>query len=75
MNACDSGDEDIVQLLLEYSEDRNIDLNARDGYERTAFMIAYDSGGKGVVQLLLQYSNDDSRNIFAFEFSHLTNKF
>ena len=63
MSACDSGDEDIVQLLLESSEDQNFDMNVRSEYGKTAFMIACDSRDEDIVQLLLEYSEDRNINL------------
>ena len=48
-------------LVLYFSGDRNIHLNAMDICGTTAFMIARDGGRKDVVKLLLDYSED--RNI------------
>ena len=58
MLACYEGDTDMIKLLLDYSGDRNIDLNAIDICGTTAFMIACDGGRKDVVKLLLDHSED-----------------
>ena len=64
MSACDSGDEYIVQLLLESSEDQKIDMNVRRSeYGKTTFMIACDSRDEDIVQLLLEYSEDRNINL------------
>ena len=57
MFACLNGYIDVVQSLLKYSKDREIDLNARDNFGRTALMIAFEFCHKDVVQFLLQHSN------------------
>ena len=64
MEACYNGHKDVVQLLLENSE-RNIDFNARNLLEWTAFISAckkFDAihfgknGLKDVIKLLVQHS-------------------
>ena len=59
MIACSFGHKDIVQLLLNHSVDRNIDLNARNESGGTAFMIASMNGQKYITQLLLALSRID----------------
>ena len=60
MASCDYGQRDVVQLLLDNSERRNIDLNARSDLGKTALMFACMYGFKDVVQLFLDNSE---RNI------------
>ena len=55
--ACKSGKTEIVRILLERSENINIELNARDEDGSTAFILACEYGRKDVVQLLLDNSN------------------
>ena len=62
MFACKNGHIDVVQLLLDHS-DQNIDLNARNNVGRTAFMWASFNGHEDVysfsisaVQLFLSSS-------------------
>ena len=55
--ACKNGHKDVVQPLLD-SEDKNIELNARDNEGYTQFMIACEFGQKDVVQLLLDHLED-----------------
>ena len=49
MWACWNGRKDVVKLFLEHSE--KIDLNARDKFGETAFMIAWECERKDVVKL------------------------
>ena len=49
MYACRNGHKEIVELLME----RNIKLNAKEDFGRTAFVYACTFGHKNVVQLLL----------------------
>ena len=56
-----SGHTDIVKLLLDHSDIKNIDLNAGNKSGWTGFMLACTSGHKDVVQLLLDHS--DIKNI------------
>ena len=60
------GQIDVVKLLLDHSEDKNIDLNATTySLGRTAFMIACGEGHKAVVKLLLDYSKDKNIDLNA----------
>ena len=66
MLACYKGQIDVVKLLLDHSEDKNIDLNATTySLGRTAFMIACGEGHKAVVKLLLDYSKDKNIDLNA----------
>ena len=53
MNACRNGHKDVVQLLLDNSEE--IELNVCNIAGITAFMWACQNGHKDVVQLFLDY--------------------
>ena len=59
MVACEYGHQDVVQLLLNYS-DISINLNTENKYGETALLLACQKGHKDVVQLLLDNSE---RNI------------
>ena len=67
MLACYKGQIDVLKLLLDHSEDKNIDLNATTYSlgRRTAFMIACGEGHKAVVNLLLDYSKDKNIDLNA----------
>ena len=52
-----------IQLLLDNSE-RNIDLNARNDYGWTAFIMACKCGSKDVVKLLVEHSKTRGIDIF-----------
>ena len=54
--ACQKRHKDVVQLLLDHSEEHRIDLNSKDKWENTAFIMACDNGHKDVVKLLLNHS-------------------
>ena len=56
MWACHYGHKEVVQLLLDNSSERNIDLNAKDSYGWTAFIYACKYGRKAVVKLLVEHS-------------------
>ena len=58
MWACSKGHKDIIKLLLENSEDRNIDLNARTNDGFTAFIIACGYGREDIVKLFLDRNID-----------------
>ena len=63
MQVCEIGQIEIVKSLLDYSQtnDINIDLNARDFFGHTAFVLAirnanaYHDGHKNIVKLLLEH--------------------
>ena len=55
-NACFGGHKGVVKLLLDHSDSKNIDVNAKDSLlGKTAFMNACYSGNKGIVKLLLDH--------------------
>ena len=54
------GHKDVIKLLLNLSEGITININARDIFGNTAFMIACSCGHKDAVQMFLNYSD---RNI------------
>ena len=62
MFACKNGHIDVVQLLLDHS-DQNIDLNARSNNGKTALMWASFNGHEDIVKLLLEYSKVFDINI------------
>ena len=72
MFACGKGHTNVVQLLLDCSE-RNIDLNARDNGEWTAFIYACKFGQKNVVKLLVQHSKTNEINILTGQ-KHLSHE-
>lgn len=53
MIACGEGHKAVVKLLLDYSKDKNIDLNAKTNYGGTVFHLAFKH--EGVRQLLLDH--------------------
>ena len=55
--ACLIEQKDVVQLLLDHS-DRNIDINVRDNYGRTALMWASLNEDKDIVRLIMECSED-----------------
>ena len=57
--ACKSGKTEIVELLLNHSE--NLEWNTKHRAGRTPFMSACEKGHKEIVKLILEYSID--RNI------------
>ena len=65
MKACGSGHPDVVKLLLDHSEQLNIDLNVKDENRMTAFMWACQNGHKDVVKLLLDHSEQQSIDVNA----------
>ena len=54
--ACRNGHKDVVQLLLDHSESKSIDLNVKAAEGTNGFMFACLNGHTDVVQLLLDYS-------------------
>ena len=59
MAACVNGHINVVKLLLHYSDGKNIDLNARQGWldqGPTAIKLARQSGQGKIVKLLQIYS-------------------
>ena len=56
MWACKNGHKDVVKLLLD-------NLNARNVFGTTAFMQAWFNGHKDVVKLILKYSEVVNINI------------
>ena len=65
LSACENGDKDVVEVLLEYSDCGQIDFNARDSCERTAFILACCNGHKDIVNLILEYSESKSIDLDA----------
>ena len=63
MLACHGGNFEVVKMLLDHSDSKEIGLNIRDDSGKTAFLIACsrDTCTKGIVQLLLDYS--ETKNI------------
>ena len=62
--ACVNGHTGVIelQLLLDHSSTKSIDLNARtESGRRTAFMVPCINGNEDVVKILLDHS--DSKNI------------
>ena len=61
MQVCEIGQTEIVKSLLDYSQTHNIniDLNARDSFRLTAFVLAFQNANafndrhKNIVKLLL----------------------
>ena len=58
MFACIHGHKDVVQLLLNNTE-RNIYLNARNNFGKTALIFAGKNGQNDVVRLLREKSERD----------------
>ena len=59
--ACISGHTDVVKLLLDQSDIKNIDLNAKNEKGWTGFTVACIIGHTNIVKLLLD--NSDVKNI------------
>ena len=55
--ACKNGETKVVQLLLERCNSEENELNIKDRYGLTPFMIACQFGHKDVVKLLLGHSD------------------
>ena len=55
MWACQHGHKNVVKLLLDNSE--RIELNAKNIFGRTAFMLTCSNGHMDVVKMLLDHSN------------------
>ena len=55
MLACNNGQREVVELLLDHSK-RTIDFNAKSDFGWTAIMLACRYGRKDVVKLLLEHS-------------------
>ena len=56
-------------IFLNYSEVKNIDVNARHKYGKTAFMLACYKGQIDVVKLLLDHSEDKNIDLNATTYS------
>ena len=64
MLACKKGQKDVVELLLDYSEDENIDLYAKTNYGGTVFNLGRT---KAIRQLLLDHLGDKNINLYMKE--------
>ena len=60
MLACRNGRKDVVKLLLEYSDSKSIDINAKTKAGYTAFMEACLQGRCGVVKILLEHCGNQT---------------
>jgi len=63
--ACEYGRTEIAQLILQYSKDLGIDLNAKNCIGRTAWHLACLRGKIEIAQLILQYSKDSDIDLNA----------
>ena len=54
--ACENGETEVVKILLERSDNENINWNATDGNGLTPLMLACNDGHKDIVRLLMDHS-------------------